>query len=253
MRSIRRPGASLTKQSGGGTIPSPMSRALLICGNTENPLPSLTQLAVQAGFLVVGPEAPAPALSLPAWNRRSPLAARTVLTQAAHAVAGQSVSGQSANTRAPDHGPASPRPAVTDIVYVHRCSLGSAALHELSAPDIERAVDEQVKGRLFLIREAVAALRRDGGGTLSLVMIGEIAAETPPLEADLAAGFLALGRSMFAWYRNEPITIRGFQTDESFLDDFAGRLVEELTTGSAKSAGKWQRFTGRSGLFSFGR
>ena len=225
-----------------------MSRALRICGNTENPLPSLTQLAVQAGFLVVGPEAPAPALALPAWNRRSPLAARTMLTQAAHAVAGQSK-----KVRASERGPAAPRPAITDIVYVHRCSFGSGALHELSAPDIERAVDEQVKGRLFLIREAVAALRRDGGGTLSLVLIGEIAAETPPLEADLAAGFLALGRSMFTWYRNEPITIRGFQTDESLLDDFAGRLLEELTTGSAKSAGKWQRFTGRSGLFSFGR
>ncbi|TVQ95839.1 MAG: hypothetical protein EA403_17275 [Spirochaetaceae bacterium] len=237
-----------------------MSRALLICGNTDNPLPPFAQLATRAGFIVVGPEAPPPALALPAWNRRSTLAARTVLTQAAHAVAERSAKGRSqgSGSAARDGGTAgrsaeSARPTVTDIVYVHRCTVGSAALHELSAPDIDRAVDEQVKGRLFLIREAVAALRRDGGGTLSLIMIGEISAETPPLEADLAAGFLALGRSMFTWYRNEPITIRGYQTDESLLDDFSSRLVEELTADSPKTAGKWQRFTGRSSLFSFGR
>ena len=221
-----------------------MSRALLICGNTINPLPALVPHASRAGFVVVGPEAPAPALSLPAWNRRSPLAARTVLTQAAHAVAGKAAMARTTGAA---------RPTVTDIVYVHRCALGSAALHELSAQDIERSVDEQVKGRLFLIREAVAALRRDGGGTLSLIMVGAISAETPPLEADLAAGFLALGRSMFTWYRNEPITLRGYQTDEALLDDFSARLVEELTAASPKTAGKWQRFTGRSGLFSFGR
>jgi NAD(P)-dependent dehydrogenase (short-subunit alcohol dehydrogenase family) len=225
-----------------------MTRSLLICGNSDILTSTLAQRASASDFRVVvaGPSEVSGSQTSPAggspsrggptvipWNSRSPLSARALLAQAENCV-----------------------PSLTDIIYVHECGGHrgrGTPFHETPALEVERTIDDQSKGRLFLLREAIAHLLRNGGGSLSLILYGTVDAETQPLDAELAGGLLSLGRSLFTWYRNEPVVLRGYQISESPVEEFCRLVVEDLVGSSSRAIGKWHRATTRPGLFTFGR
>ncbi|TVQ38250.1 MAG: hypothetical protein EA384_09670 [Spirochaetaceae bacterium] len=226
-----------------------MNRTLLLAANSDAHTVQLAQEALAAGFTVMAAvdpsvdnpsptagtapgEAPGSAarVNRVAWNRRSPISARAMLVQAC-------------NIAAP----------ISDIVYLHVPQTVTTPFHEIRAPRFETAVDVDTRGRLFLLREALGYLQREGRGSLTLMFHGELNAETPPLDAEGAGAFLALGRSLFTQYQNEPLRLRGFQSAGAPFEQFARFVLQQLVADNPRQRGRWFKCSTKPTLFPFPR
>ena len=216
-----------------------MSRSLLIASNSDTHTEQLAHQAHSAGFTVVlavadqavgADNAASGRIHRVAWNRCSPLSARALVVQAVNAAA-----------------------PITDVVYLHAPHSRTTPFHETSASGIEAVVDVDTRGRLFFLKEALACLQRSGGGSLTLLFDGELSAESTPLDAESAGAFLALGRSLFTQYQNEPVQLRGFQSSGAAAEQFARFVVQQLCAESSRQRGRWQKFSGKPTLFPFSR
>jgi hypothetical protein len=136
---------------------------------------------------------------------------------------------------------------IDEAVVVHSPDGKREPLHELQSAGVEHAVDGSVKGPLFLLRELLGHFQKRGAGALDLVMYQPDGDVTAPLDACTAGGFQGVANGLFTYYRNEPITLRGFTCAEQQPAEFAayvlGLMVEE------KGAGKWNRFSSRGRIF----
>ena len=72
-------------------------------------------------------------------------------------------------------------------------------------------------------------------------------------EAAAAAVFRSIGDELFTAYQNEPILLRGFESQTDQLEDFARFVLTGTNEKPERSRGKWLRYGGKSGLFSFVR
>jgi NAD(P)-dependent dehydrogenase (short-subunit alcohol dehydrogenase family) len=161
------------------------------------------------------------------WRRRSPLSARTVVLQAAGFTDG-----------------------IDAAIVVHSPDAAREPLHELQSATLEQAVDGSVKGPLFMLRELLGHFQKKGGGSLSLVLYQPDGEVTAPLDACTAGSFQAVAGGLFTYYRNEPVTLRGFSAGEPQPAEFAAYVIGTIDEG--KGAGKWNRFSAK-GLFSRAR
>ena len=214
-----------------------MNRSLLVASNSDDFGDLLAQQATAAGFTVVVAGGGEPSSDPPAggvrrlsWNRRSPLSARALLVQAWNLVS-----------------------PITDIVYAHSGRGSTTPFHEIGAAQFEETVDTDTRGRLFFLKEALASLQRAGGGSLTLLLDGEIGAEALPLDAETTGAFVALGRSLFTWYQNEPVVLRGFQSAGISAQEFARFAIEQIAVNNPKQKNRWFKYSGKSGLFPFAR
>ncbi len=219
-----------------------MERHVLIAGRGSAVLEALVQEAIGAKARVLRtldsgqdkppvPEGSEDLLGLTIWNRRSPLSARSVVIRAANVLSN-----------------------IDEAFIVYSSSDEKfRPFHELSPTDIELKVDSDVKGYLFLTKEVLAQLSRQRGGTISLVFQHPGAILGSPLEAVASAGFRSTGDELFMAYQNEPIILRGFESTAGDVNEFARYVFAAGTEKAERTRGKWQRFTGKSGLFSFGR
>lgn len=181
------------------------------------------------------PEALAPSAAFTIWNRRSPLSARSVVIRAANVL------------------------ETIDEAFIVYSSSDERfhPFHEISPADIELKIDSDVKGYIFLVKEIIAQFSRQRNGVVSLVLQHPSSAFGSPLEAAAAASFRSVGEQLFAAYQNEPFVLRGFESTTADVKEFArylfasGREISERARWRWR--GRWQRFSGKSGLFSFGR
>lgn len=162
------------------------------------------------------------------WRRRSPLSARTVVLQAAGVGAG-----------------------FDEALVIHSPDAGRQPLHELQSAVLEQAVDGSMKGPLFMLRELITHFQKRGGGSIGLVLYQPDGEVTSPLDACTAGGFQGVAGGLFTYYRNEPITLRGFSATEAQPAEFAAYIIGIL--GEGKGEGKWNRFSARGGIFSRAR
>lgn len=103
-------------------------------------------------------------------------------------------------------------------------------LHEAAYADIEGAVDEWVRGTLFLLREVLGQLVRQGSGTLALVQgfgPGSSAA-CPPLEAMVRGAVAELGSSLLSSYGGEGVTVAKFETAAPETDEYLRFVLRKL-------------------------
>jgi hypothetical protein len=219
-----------------------MERHVLIAGRGSAVLEALAQEALDAQERILrtldaGQDKPqiaeslAPSTAFTIWNRRSPLSARSVVIRATNVL------------------------ETIDEAYIIYSSPDEKLLpfHELSPADIELKIDSDVKGYIFLVKEIVAQFSRQRSGTISLVLQHPTAPFGSPLEAAAAASFRSVGEQLFAAYQNEPFVLRGFESTASDLKEFARYLVASGREKSDRARGRWLRYSGKSGLFSFGR
>lgn len=165
-----------------------------------------------------------------AWNPRSPLSARAVVTEALNFFE-----------------------SVEDAYIVFSADTAGKAFHELSSTEIEKAVDEEIKGLFFLVKEIFGIYLKQRSGILTFVHHDGGADVLPPLGAAVSGSFRALATALFAQYRNEPVLMRGFQSSVPEVRDFAQFLLGLGADRSGKTSGRWLKFSGRTGFFSFGR
>ncbi len=116
--------------------------------------------------------------------------------------------------------------------------------------ELAALVEERCSGPLFLARELVKRFEARGSGTILLV-----APESPrdaalgPLAALADGAFEGLGRGLFAAAAGARWTAYGLR-DASGQSEKAARYTLELIADPKQTkAGRWLRYTGKSGIF----
>ncbi|HKK47622.1 MAG TPA: hypothetical protein VJ932_00900 [Alkalispirochaeta sp.] len=126
-------------------------------------------------------------------------------------------------------------------------------LHETESATIEERIDAAVKGYLFMIKEVIAQLVRNGGGECTLVWYDGGSEVMPPLDAAIAGAVHGLMRSLIAFYEDEPVVMRGFQASDSEHRAVARWVLEQTFDRGDKSAGRLQRYGQKMGILPFRR
>ncbi|WP_455381708.1 hypothetical protein [Salinispira pacifica] len=219
-----------------------MERHLLIAGRGSAVLDALAQEARSAKDRLLRtldagqekpllPEGQTDSTAYTIWNRRSPLSARSVVIRATNVL------------------------EKIDEAFIVFSSADDkfSPFHELSPADIELRVDSDVKGYIFLVKEIVAQFSRQGSGAVSLVLQYPASSLGSPIGAAAVAAFRSIGEQLFNAYQNEPFSLRGFESTSDDAKEFARYLFTAGQEKAEKLRGRWHRYGGKSGLFSFGR
>jgi NAD(P)-dependent dehydrogenase (short-subunit alcohol dehydrogenase family) len=158
------------------------------------------------------------------WNRRSPISTRNVLLSVVNRFG-----------------------RIDEAVVLHCPSVEASLLSETTYESVERAVDTWLKGTLFLVKGLLETLAP--GGRLALVHHAPQAGSgLPPLEAALRGAFRALAESLMETGGPGGLPVHGIESFSTPARDFAGYIVETLTSRGDKASGKWLRFQPRAGL-----
>lgn len=163
------------------------------------------------------------------WNRRSPISARFVILQALN----------------------------KQIDIDHAVLLFSPrnlkeGIHELASATVEEKIDFDVKGYLFLLKELINYFIKRRSGSVTFIMQNTGPDVLPPIDALLQGSFYNLAESLFSYYENETFGMRGIETRLSSNRQIAEYAVQVILENSPRSRGKWLKYTGKSGIFSFG-
>jgi NAD(P)-dependent dehydrogenase (short-subunit alcohol dehydrogenase family) len=137
-------------------------------------------------------------------------------------------------------------------VFSFAPALRRVLLHETDYAEIEGAVDEWIRGTLFLLREVLGQLVRQGSGTLALVasFTRDDASEVPPLEAMVRGALAELTTSVLASYGGEGIGVYRFETASPKVDEYVRFIVDTLKVASARpTRTRTFRFKPSGGLF----
>jgi hypothetical protein len=167
--------------------------------------------------------------SVIAWNRRSALSARSVLLHASN------IFGR-----------------LNEAIIVFGAAPDTTTLHESSIVGIEDRIDAEVKGYIYILRETLSSLLKQGGGSIALVIHQAPADLRSPLEATATGAFLSLAESTARLYRNEPISIRQFRSESDDIGGFA-RFISERTAAAEDRSNPRRRRPGRWLTFPSGR
>lgn len=216
-----------------------MEQTILITGKYSAISDDLIQESLNRGVRVfathdgVGehPEVPdtiGDALSYVAWSRRSLLSARSMIL---------SVDRESRGFR--------------KAIVVCAPEGVHSPLHETESALIEERVDTSLKGYLFAIKEIGAYLLRNGGGELSILWYDGGAEILAPLDAAIAGAIRELVRSLFAFYENEPLVIRGFEASDAESRAVSRWVLDVTLERSAKTAGRWLKYGRSIGILPF--
>jgi NAD(P)-dependent dehydrogenase (short-subunit alcohol dehydrogenase family) len=213
-----------------------MPRTILV---TEGDSPfgaALVRLFVARGFSVAAasavarPSSPAggPARSplTLAWNRRSPVSGRTVVLSTLNAFE-----------------------SLDEVVILEPPYPAGSLLQESSSADIERTFDD-VKGPVFLAREALAAFIAHGGGVMSFVSGGPAPGlAAGPVECAAREAFRGLASAVLAAPGNGSIVANAFQ-GAADPEDYAAFIDRTLEEKARKITGRWFTYPPRGGFLS---
>ena len=164
------------------------------------------------------------------WNPRSPISSRTVFLNAVEKLG-----------------------RIDEAIIVCGPLGDSEGLHEMKPVHIESRVDSYVKGMLFLAREALSYFQTRGEGTVSFVLYLAGMEVLTPVDAAVVGAFRAAVSAIFTFYEKESVLVRGFEAGVDAEAEFTDYVLTHFTEKPHKSGGRWNRYTGKSGLFSFGR
>lgn len=164
------------------------------------------------------------------WSRRSILSARSVLL------------GLEIERAVPER-----------VIIVAAPEGVHSSLHETGAAAIESTVDTAVKGYLFVAKEILAAFNRIGAGDLTVLWYDGGAEVMPPIDATIAGSVRGLVTSLFTFYNEERIVVRGLEASESDPRLVARWVRETIVDRGPRSAGRWSRYGHRGGIIPFRR
>jgi hypothetical protein len=165
-----------------------------------------------------------------AWNPRSPLSARTVVTETLNNIE-----------------------TIDEAIVAFFADTGKKEFHDMSFADMEKAVDDSIKSYFFLVKEIFAALQRQKTGALCFAHHDGGVEVLPPPQAAASAAFRSFASSLFAQYQNEPFTLYGYYSSSSETRAFARFLSELAGKRTEKTAKRWIKFSGKPGFFPFAR
>ena len=166
--------------------------------------------------------------SIISWNRRSALSSRSVLLHATNLFG-----------------------RLDEAIVIFTPAHDLATFHESSIVGIEDRIDAEVKGYLYILREILGQLVRQGAGRVALVLQHPSEELQSPLEATVVGSFAALAESLDRYYQNEPVIIERFRTDGDDAPGFANFVLDRLDVDrgqrerARRSGGRWLRYPAR--------
>ena len=163
------------------------------------------------------------------WNRRSPISARFVILQALNK-----------------------QIEIDHAVLLFTPRNIKESIQEMSSATVEEKIDFDVKGYLFLLKELINYFLKRRAGSITFIMQNTGPDVLPPMDALIQGSFFNLAESMFSFYESEIFSMHGIETRlpaNRQISEFAIQLILE---NSPRNRGKWIKYTGKNGLFSFG-
>ena len=152
------------------------------------------------------------------WSRRSPAGARAAVRSALN------------------------RFGVLEEAVVPGPQPAFAALpHQLASLDIERSLDDGLKGPIFLVRELLAIFLRRGQGVLSLVCFSERRDDDTGPAMDLAVheGWQGFAAGTLDAYAEKSVFVNGFKAAGVAPDEAAAFVDRSLEEKARKVTGRW--------------
>jgi len=134
-------------------------------------------------------------------------------------------------------------------VVVYQPARHTEALAETGGGSIEQTIDAAVKGRLFMLKELMAAFEKREAGSIILISVVPDTA-LAPLDATAMGAFNALGDSLFLAAEGTAVSVRGYAFGGGDAGEFARFVFDNAAAGTKRGLGKWFRYTGKSGLLS---
>jgi NAD(P)-dependent dehydrogenase (short-subunit alcohol dehydrogenase family) len=205
-----------------------MPRTILVTEGESPVGAALVQLFAARGYAVAAASDRVPSASSAAkrplalaWNRRSPISARTLVLSVLNALE-----------------------TLDEAVILEPPSPAGVPLHEAASADIERAFDDS-KGPVFLARELLRTFLARGGGVVSFVCGGAAAG---PLESAAREAFRGLAAGILASPGSEAIVANGFQCGAVDLREYAAFIDRTLEEKARKITGRWFSYPSRGGF-----
>lgn len=121
---------------------------------------------------------------------------------------------------------------------------------ELSARAIETSVDDFLKGPLFLLREMINTLLRQGSGCLHIILTSAPASEEHPMDAALRRALIGFTESFFALRRNDGLILHGFQAVDMEAREYSEAIVSAVIGRQKNYHGRWHRLGSSPGILS---
>ncbi len=209
-----------------------MEKNILITGQHKLLKKPLIDIFLNGGYRVITtvtdtPGKPQKGLREIQWNIRSPLSAKNVILDAAS-------------------------DSLNEILVIFPGTQIIKPFHETSSAEIEWAVDTQLKSNLFIIKEGINHLQKQGNGTLSLIYYIPGTEILPPLDALGSGGFTGLAKSLFTFYQNEKTAINSFTSSATEVQEYTEYIYKTITERQKPVHGKFYKFSDRTVLSALG-
>lgn len=211
-----------------------MKKNILITGQNKLLKKSLTDIFLNKGYHVITThtekqKTKTKALHIIPWNMRSPLSTKNVLLDAA-----------------------SQQGDLDEIIILFPWAQIIKPFHETSSAEIEWAVDIELKSNLFIIKESIAHLQKEKGGTLSLVYYIPGTEILPPLDALGSGGFTGLVKSLFTFYQNEKTSINSYVSSSTETEEYAEYIFKTIDERQKPVHGKYYKYSEKTVLSALG-
>jgi hypothetical protein len=126
----------------------------------------------------------------------------------------------------------------------------AALPHALASLDIESAIDQGLKGPIFLVRELLGVFLRRGQGVLSLACYGERRDDAPGPALDLAVqeGWQGFVAGVLDAYAEKAVFINGFKASGVGPEEAASFIDRTLEEKARRISGRWFALQPRGGI-----
>ncbi len=122
--------------------------------------------------------------------------------------------------------------------------------HQLASIDVERALDDGLKGPIFLVRELLGVFLRRGQGVLSLVCFSERRDDESGPAMDLAVheGWQGFVAGVLDAYAEKSVFVNGIKAAGVAPEEAAAFVERSLEEKARKVTGRWFTVQPRGGL-----
>ncbi len=140
---------------------------------------------------------------------------------------------------------------IDHVLILHSILGKSDVLQGINSRHIEEKIDDEIKGFMFFLKEAVGYFERRGRGSINIILQNNGPDVPGPLDALVFGGIQNLSNSLFTYYVRESFVLRGFTTKDPDNENFGEYIFQ--TIGENKQSGKWYRYRSKGNFFNFVR
>ena len=212
-----------------------MDKVILIIGSETLLGRKLIELSLNRNYAVIAPvmtsqeklkESSKKSLQIIPWNRSSLISAKTVVREALRSFG-----------------------KIDSVLFVHPETKISDPLQDTDIETLEENLNSLVHGSIYLLKELLDYFIREDKGSLAFAETAHNLQNNSPLNSLISGGFHAFSDSILQSVL-PGIYKCGFVTQVSEMEDYAGFILNILSSSDPRADGEWLKFTEKKGIFS---